>query len=860
MTKAKTKAPERTNGEHTGEQIGGDSSALPEPGISEPAISEPATPEWANEVTGSLQTIELGIEGMTCASCVSRVEKTLKRLPGISDATVNLTTERASVSYSPDAIGADDMASAIAAIGYQAHPLDVGSGSTDTTHDDALARMKRDVILAFVLAIPVLVLSEGSTFSPVFSKALVSASPWNNFYSWVQFAFTTAILIIPGRRFFKPGFLAYRHLSPDMNSLVSTGVGAAWLYSVIMLVAPSLFPSTARQVYFGSAAVIVALILLGKYFEELGKRRASQAIRKLAGLQSKEARLLHTDGTEEDVPVGSIHVDDHVAVRPGERIPVDGIVIDGTSHVDEAMLTGEPLAVSKSPDDQVVGGTMNREGRLVIEATSVGADTVLSQIIRLVENAQTSKLPIQRLADKVVAVFTPIVIGIAIVTFGVWWVFGPTPSITTAVVSAVAVLVVACPCAMGLATPAAIMVGTGRSAEMGILFRNGEALETLSNVDTVLFDKTGTLTEGRPSVTDIIADDPDELLWFAASVESASEHPLAQAIVDEATSRGITISSPDQFEALSGMGATAIVNGKRVRVGSLRYITGEGVDSGQFEDQVNRLAAEGKTPVFVVVENNADRGGTTVGGEVEGATVGGVVEDGVVEDGAKGSSAIKSSTGVNRVNTRVRSGVGTSERGEDVAGVIAISDTVRPESASIVYDLATRGIQVAMVTGDTRRTANAVAQKLGISDVHAEVLPEDKSAVVTQLQETGHKVAFVGDGINDAPALAQADTGIAIASGTDIAIEAADVALARGSISGAVTAIDNARRTLKIIKLNLFWAFIYNIVLIPVAAGALAPSLGIHLNPMLAAAAMGLSSIFVLTNSLRLKRLQEVKY
>ena len=850
MTKAKTKAPERTNGEHTGEQIGGDSSALPEPGI-----SEPATPEWANEVTGSLQTIELGIEGMTCASCVSRVEKTLKRLPGISDATVNLTTERASVSYSPDAIGADDMASAIAAIGYQAHPLDVGSGSTDTTHDDALAKMKRDVILAFVLAIPVLVLSEGSTFSPVFSKALVSASPWNNFYSWVQFAFTTAILIIPGRRFFKPGFLAYRHLSPDMNSLVSTGVGAAWLYSVIVLVAPSLFPSTARQVYFDSAAVIVALILLGKYFEELGKGRASQAIRKLAGLQSKEARLLHTDGTEEDVPVGSIHVDDHVAVRPGERIPVDGIVIDGTSHVDEAMLTGEPLAVSKSPDDQVVGGTMNREGRLVIEATSVGADTVLSQIIRLVENAQTSKLPIQRLADKVVAVFTPIVIGIAIVTFGVWWVFGPTPSITTAVVSAVAVLVVACPCAMGLATPAAIMVGTGRSAEMGILFRNGEALETLSNVDTVLFDKTGTLTEGRPSVTDIIADDPDELLWFAASVESASEHPLAQAIVDEATSRGITISSPDQFEALSGMGATAIVNGKRVRVGSLRYITGEGVDSGQFEDQVNRLAAEGKTPVFVLVEKNADRGGTTVGGIVEGATVGGEVEDGV-----KGSSAIKSSTGVNRVNTRVRSGVGTSEGGEDVAGVIAISDTVRPESARIVYDLATRGIQVAMVTGDTRRTANAVAQKLGISDVHAEVLPEDKSAVVTQLQETGHKVAFVGDGINDAPALAQADTGIAIASGTDIAIEAADVALARGSISGAVTAIDNARRTLKIIKLNLFWAFIYNIVLIPVAAGALAPSLGIHLNPMLAAAAMGLSSIFVLTNSLRLKRLQEVKY
>ncbi len=841
MTKAETKAPGQTNGERARGRIDGDSSVVP----------EPAVPEWANEVTGSLQTIELGIEGMTCASCVSRVEKTLKRLPGISDATVNLTTERASVRYSPDAVGTDDMASAIAAIGYQAHPLDAGSGVTDTTHDDALAKMKRDVILAFVLAIPVLVLSEGSAFSPAFSRALTSASPWDNFYSWVQFALTTIILVIPGRRFFRPGFLAYRHLSPDMNSLVSTGVGAAWLYSVIVLVAPSLFPSTARQVYFDSAAVIVALILLGKYFEELGKGRASQAIRKLAGLQSKEARLLHTDGTEEDVPVGSIHVGDHVSVRPGERIPVDGIVINGTSHVDEAMLTGEPLAVSKSPDDQVVGGTMNREGRLVVEATSVGADTVLSQIIRLVENAQTSKLPIQRLADKVVAVFTPIVIGIAIVTFGVWWIFGPTPSITTAVVSAVAVLVVACPCAMGLATPAAIMVGTGRSAEMGILFRNGEALETLSKVDTVLFDKTGTLTEGRPSVTDIIADDPDELLEFAASVESASEHPLAQAIVDEATSRGITISSPDQFESLSGMGATAVVNGKRVRIGSLRYITGEGVDSGQFEDQVNRLAAEGKTPVFVLVEKNANRGDATNSGVTEG----GVTEGGVTEGGET-----KSSAGGNMVETRAGSRVSIPERGESVAGVIAISDTVRPESARIVHDLTTRGIQVAMVTGDTRRTANAVAQKLGISDVHAEVLPEDKSAVVTQLQETGHKIAFVGDGINDAPALAQADTGIAIASGTDIAIEAADVALARGSISGAVTAIDNARRTLKIIKLNLFWAFIYNIVLIPVAAGALAPSLGIHLNPMLAAAAMGLSSIFVLTNSLRLKRLQEVKY
>lgn len=800
-------APERTNGKRTVSRVTDDSSAAA---------------EWANEVAESLQALELGIEGMTCASCVSRVEKTLKRLPGIANATVNLTTERASVSYSPDAVGVEDMARAIAAIGYQAHPLDADSGATDTTYNDALAKMKRDVMLAFILAVPVLILSEGSTFFPAFSRALASASPWSNFYDWLQFVFTTAILAIPGRRFFKPGFLAYRHLSPGMNSLVSTGVGAAWLYSVIVLAVPSLFPSTARQVYFDSAAVIVALILLGKYFEELGKGRASQAIRKLAGLQSKEARLLYTDGTEEDVPVGSVHVGDHMVIRPGERIPVDGIVIDGASHIDEAMLTGEPLAVSKVLGNQVVGGTMNREGRLVVEAASVGADTVLSQIIRLVENAQTGKLPIQRLADKVVAVFTPVVIGIAIVTFGVWWAFGPAPSIAIAVVSAVAVLVVACPCAMGLATPAAIMVGTGRSAEMGILFRNGEALETLSRVDTVLFDKTGTLTEGKPRVTRIIADDPDELLGFAASVESGSEHPLAQAILDEAASRGVALSPPDDFEALSGMGATAVVNGNRVWVGSLRYLTAEGINARQFEDQANRLAAEGGTPVFVATEGGA------VKGAAGGATLG---EDG----GAAGME-------------------------EGTAGVIAISDIVRPESARIIDNLAKRGIQVAMVTGDTRHTANAVAQELGISDVHAEVLPQDKSAVVTQLQNIGRKVAFVGDGINDAPALAQADTGIAIASGADIAIEAADVALARGSISGTVAAIDNARQTIRIIKLNLFWAFIYNIVLIPVAAGALAPSLGIHLNPMLAAAAMGLSSIFVLTNSLRLKRLKATKY
>ncbi|MCL4434664.1 MAG: heavy metal translocating P-type ATPase [Actinobacteria bacterium] len=755
---------------------------------------ETSEPEWAGSISNSLATLEIGIEGMTCASCVSRVEKTLKRLPGVYDATVNLATERATVRYAPSSVGFDGFVQAVTGIGYQAHSLEDGSGSENAAHKDALAAMRRDVVLAFALAVPVLVLSEGSTFFPAFHRALISASPWGHFYDWIQFVFTTIILAIPGKRFFKPGLLAYRHLSPDMNSLVSTGVGAAWLYGVVVLVAPSLFPLIARQVYFDSAAVIVALILLGKYFEELAKGRTSQAIKKLAGLQSKEARLLRDDGSEEDVPVGSLHAGDHIAIRPGERLPVDGRVVEGTSHVDEAMLTGEPMAVSKTTGDSVVGGTVNREGRLVIEATSVGADTVLAQIIRLVEQAQTSKLPIQKLADSVVKVFTPIVIGIALVSFGVWLAFGPSPTITTAVVSAVAVLVVACPCAMGLATPAAIMVGTGRSAELGVLFRNGEALEVLSKVDTVLFDKTGTLTAGKPSVTGIVSEDPGKLLSLAASVESGSEHPLGQAILEAARDRGLHPAGVDGFEAVAGYGARALVDGMEVLVGSSRYLEKEGVEVGNFTEQADQLAAQGNTAVLV----------------------------------AAGGSAL---------------------------GVLGISDAPRPEVAGIIPALKARGLRIVMVTGDTVRTANAIAQELGISDVHAEVLPQDKSAVVKKLQSEGHRVAFTGDGINDAPALAQADVGIAVASGTDIAIEAADVALARGSVSGVVTALDNARRTLRIIKLNLFWAFIYNIVLIPVAAGALAPGFGIRLNPMLAAAAMALSSIFVLTNSLRLKRL-----
>ncbi|AOV15721.1 copper-translocating P-type ATPase [Acidihalobacter aeolianus] len=738
--------------------------------------------------------LQLAVEGMTCASCVGRVERALQRVPGVLEASVNLATEQAKVRFLPAMTDVDALTSAVAEAGYSAHTLD-DANSTETEADKrqrAIHAMGRDVLIATVLGVLVLILSMGGTFIPAFNHALRAISPFPHFWDWVQFVLATVVLVVPGRRFFRPGIIAYRHLSPDMNSLVATGTGAAWAYSALVLIAPALFPPAARHIYFDSAAIVIAAVLFGKYLEELAKGRTSAAIRKLVDLQAKTARILDADGNESEIPIAQLHVGDRLSVRPGERLPVDGKVVEGRAHVDESMLTGEPLPVVKQAGDAVVGGTVDQDGKLVIEATSVGRDTVLAQIIKLVESAQTGKLPIQGVADRVVRVFTPVVIAIALLAFVVWLVLGA--NISVALVAAVAVLVVACPCAMGLATPAAIMVGTGRAAELGVLFRKGEALETFSHVDTVLFDKTGTLTEGRPTLVDRAGASPDEALTLAAALESASEHPLGRAITTAAKEQGIDVPVVQDFRAVAGYGIEGRVGERLVRVGARRFMEHEGIDLDEQSTQAQELEGAGRTVVYVAADGK-------------------------------------------------------------LLGLLAIADRIKPEALAVVKGLIARGLTVAMVTGDARRTAESVASDLGISEVHAEVLPQDKAKVVTDLQQAGRRVAFVGDGINDAPALAQADVGIALATGTDIAIEAADITLTRGGLDEVVTALAAARSTLGNIRGNLFWAFFYNILLIPIAAGVAAP-IGIHLNPMVAGVAMGLSSVFVLGNSLRLKRLK----
>ena len=746
--------------------------------------------------------VTLLVQGMTCASCVGRVERALQALPGVLAASVNLATERASVHYIPASVQPAALMRAVVDAGYAASLADADgarAAADQAEHKQRqLQAMRRDVWLALVLALPVLVLSMGGMVWHGLMAVLAATTPaaMPRFWDWVQAALTTAVLFGPGRRFFRPGWAAYRHLSPDMNALVATGAGAAWLFGVVVLAVPGWLPPDARHVYFDSAAVVIAAVLFGKYLEEVAKGRTSAAIRALARLQAKDARL-RRDGTELTVPIADVQQGDLVVVRPGERLPVDGEVVEGASHVDESMLSGEPIPTARHPGDSVRAGTVNQQGMLVVRATSVGQGTVLAHIIRLVEQAQGGKLPIQGLADRVVRVFTPAVLLIALLSFVVWLVVGPAPAISHALLAAVAVLVVACPCAMGLATPAAIMVGTGRAAELGVLFRQGEALEALSNVDTVLLDKTGTVTLGRPALGAIWASpgtrEADVLRW-AAAVEAASEHPLAHAVLQAATERGAPVPTAAEFAAVAGYGAHAEVEGARVAVGALRYVTQLGIDPGPAAAEAERLQLEGQTAVFVM-------------------------------------------------------------RAGQVVGVLGVTDPIKPDAAALVAALQARKLRVELVTGDAARTAQAVARQLGLAAVHADVLPAGKADVVKTLQAQGRRVLFVGDGINDAPALAQADVGMALASGTDIAIEAADVTLTRGELSGVLTALNAARHTLGTIRGNLFWAFAYNVLLIPIAAGLGAPW-GLHLNPMLAGVAMGLSSIFVLGNSLRLKRLK----
>lgn len=738
-------------------------------------------------------TVELAVEGMTCASCVGRVERALLAVPGVSAASVNLATERATVR------GAADVEALLAAIdraGYGARLLD-GSAQADDggeKKDAERAELKHALILASVLALPVFVLEMGSHLIPGMHHWVMSTIGLQA--SWyVQFVLTTLVLVIPGRRFYQKGIPALLRLAPDMNSLVAVGTAAAFGYSVIATFAPRLLPPGTVNVYYEAAAVIVALILLGRFLEARAKGRTSEAIKRLVKLQAKVAHVVR-DGRVVDVPVGEVVSDDLVEIRPGERVPVDGEVVEGRSFVDESMISGEPVPVEKASGAAVVGGTVNQQGALTVRATAVGAQTVLAQIIRLVEQAQGSKLPIQAVVDRVTLWFVPAVMLAALATFVAWLLLGPSPALTFALVNAVAVLIIACPCAMGLATPTSIMVGTGRGAEMGVLFRKGEALQLLKDARVVAVDKTGTLTEGRPRLTDLELSNGyarAAVLGAVAAVESRSEHPIARAIVMAAEEEGISVPALQAFESVTGMGVCAIVQGSRIEVGADRFMRTQGVDIDGVAALVQRLGGEGKSPLYAAFDGR-------------------------------------------------------------LAAVIAVSDPIRTSTPAAITALHELGLKVAMITGDNARTAQAIARQLGIDEVVAEVLPEGKVEAVRRLKAAHGHVAFVGDGINDAPALAEADVGLAIGTGTDVAVESADVVLMSGSLLGVPNAIALSRATLGNIRQNLFWAFAYNTALIPVAAGVLYPAFGILLSPVFAAGAMALSSVFVLGNALRLRR------
>ena len=739
-------------------------------------------------------TVELAVDGMTCASCVGRVERALLAVPGVSQASVNFATERATVR---GVAAVEALVAAIDKVGYAAHPIEAGVQSDEEAvgkKDAERAGLKRDLIVATALALPVFVLEMGSHLIPGMHEWVMATIGMQT--SWyLQFALTLLVLAIPGRRFYQKGFPALLRLAPDMNSLVAVGTAAAFGYSVVATFLPRLLPPGTVNVYYEAAAVIVALILLGRFLEARAKGRTSEAIKRLVNLQAKVAHVLR-DGRSVDVPISEVVAGDLLDVRPGERVPVDGEVTDGRSFVDESMITGEPVPVEKSAGSSVVGGTVNQNGALTLRATAVGAQTMLAQIIRLVEQAQGAKLPIQAVVDKVTLWFVPAVMLAALATFLVWLLFGPSPALTFALVNAVAVLIIACPCAMGLATPTSIMVGTGRGAEMGVLFRKGEALQLLKDAQVVAVDKTGTLTEGRPLLTDleIVAGfERSHVLAAVAAVESRSEHPIARAIVDAATGEGLALPERTDFESVTGMGVRATVAGARVEVGADRFMRALAVDIEGSHATAERLGNEGKSPLYAAIDGR-------------------------------------------------------------LAAVIAVSDPVKASTPAAIAALHHLGLKVAMITGDNARTAEAIARQLGIDEVVAEVLPEGKVEAVRRLRAAHGRIAFVGDGINDAPALAAADVGLAIGTGTDVAVESADVVLMSGNLQGVPNAIALSKATLGNIRQNLFWAFAYNTALIPVAAGALYPAWGILLSPVFAAGAMALSSVFVLGNALRLRR------
>jgi Cu+-exporting ATPase len=748
----------------------------------------------------------LPILGMTCASCVGRVERALKKAPGVVDADVNLATERATVTYVPGETDRAALVSAVRATGYDvagnaaeaAQGAAAGGGveaaeealdAEQAARAAAYRALKRKVVAGFVLSTVIFV----GTMQPHWFPFLPD---WlhNGYLLW---ALATPVQFWVGRQFYTAAWAGLRHgLQTNMNTLIAMGSSAAYLYSVAGVLFPGWFEHSGlgEPMYFDSAAFIVTLILFGRLLEARAKGQTGEAVRKLIGLQPRTARVVRDDG-EVDVPIAAVVAADLVRVRPGEKIPVDGVLVKGSSAVDESMLTGEPIPSLKEAGDEVIGATLNTTGTFTFRATRVGSETALAQIVRLVEQAQGSKPPIARLADVIASYFVPAVIGIATLTFVVWLVAGPEPALTYALLNFVAVLVIACPCALGLATPTAIMVGTGKGAENGILIRDGASLETAHKLDAVVLDKTGTITEGRPRVTDIVilggegdvTGGEDGVLRLAAAAERGSEHPLAAALLAAADERGIVAPAAERFDALAGHGVRAVVEGHDIVIGSGRLVDLPG------DAAVEGLLAAGKTVVGVAVDGRP-------------------------------------------------------------AALIAVADTVKSESAAAIRRLRDLGLDVIMLTGDDRRAAAAIAAQVDVEHVMAEVLPEQKAAKIKALQAEGKRMAMVGDGINDAPALAQADIGIAIGTGADVALEASDVTLISGDLNGVATAVQLSRRTIAVVKQNLFWAFAYNVALIPLAAGVFYPSFGVLLDPIYAAAAMGLSSVTVVSNSLRLRR------
>ncbi len=760
----------------------------------------------AGSAGSAVEPVEVSfpVVGMTCASCSNRIERFLRKTDGVVEANVNLATEVATIRFLPEAVGRAELVGAIEKAGYEVRPGSLeaaearatGAGeaaSADTELDETertRAREQREMGIQAAVSIAVAVGIMALMFGPL---GLAMADV-NRLVLWPA----TFVQFWAGRRYYQAAWKSARHGGTNMSTLVAVGTSAAWGYSVFVTMYPEVIMRAGlpAETYFDSSTIIIGLILLGKWLEARAKGRTTGAIRRLVGLQAKTARLVRASG-DVDVAIEQVQPGDLLRVRPGEKVPVDGVVSEGSSAVDEAMLTGEAMPVTKSPGDEVIGATLNTTGSFVMRATRVGRDTALAQIVEMVRRAQGSKAPIQRLADQIGGVFVPLVLATGAATFALWWLLGPEPKVTLALAAFITVVIIACPCAMGLATPTAIMVGTGRGAEAGILVRGGEALENAHRVTAVLLDKTGTLTRGKPAVAEVLpAGDlsPDDLLRLAAAVEAGSEHPLAGAILLAARERGLAFPTGDAFVATAGGGAEASIDGRPVLVGSARFLEGRGVDLGPLGAEGEAQAAVGRTPIFVAV-------------------------DGVP------------------------------------AGLVAVADPVKAEAAEAVRGLGAAGIEAWLVTGDHRATALAVAAQVGIPPerVRAQVLPGAKAAVVEELRARGAVVAMVGDGINDAPALAAADLGVAIGTGADVAIEASDVTLVGGDPRGVVAAIALSRRTMAVIRQNLFWAFAYNVALIPIAMGVLYPFFGITLNPAMAAGAMALSSVSVISNSLRLR-------